>query len=175
MERKSMMKTTDIKIGSVYALKVGRNTTPVRIMKAAEKGGWEAIGLATNKPLTIKTASRLVAPKTPTAAPGAKSAAKSSKSTSQAKQANTAHRAPTSAKAKHISALDSAQRLLAETKEPMTCRQLIEAMAAKGYWQSVGGKTPQNTLHAAIAKEIRTKGKASRFRKVGRGQFALAK
>ena len=47
--------------------------------------------------------------------------------------------------------------------------------AAKGYWQSAGGKTPANTLHAAIAKEIRTKGKASRFRKVGRGQFALTK
>ncbi|MBN1123354.1 MAG: hypothetical protein JXA82_00005, partial [Sedimentisphaerales bacterium] len=34
---------------------------------------------------------------------------------------------------------------------------------------------PQNTLYAAIAKEIRTKGKDSRFQKVGRGQFALKK
>jgi hypothetical protein len=49
---------------------------------------------------------------------------------------------------------------------------MIDTMAAKGYWKNAGGKTPQNTLYAAISKEINTKGKDSRFEKVGRGQFA---
>ncbi len=173
------MKTTDIRIGSVYDLKVGRNTTPVRIMKAAEKGGWEAVGLATNKPVAIKSADRLVGPhnpkKTPTSAQGGKASPKSSKSTSQAKSANTAKRGPTSPKVKRASALDSAVRVLSEAKEPKTCKQMIETMAAKDYWKpSQGGKTPANTLYAAILKEINTKGKDSRFQKVGRGQFALA-
>jgi hypothetical protein len=75
---------------------------------------------------------------------------------------------------KKASALDSAVRVLSEAKKPMTCQQLIETMAAKGYWKSKGGKTPANTLYAAIVKEINTKGKDSRFEKVGRGQFALA-
>lgn len=57
----------------------------------------------------------------------------------------------------------------------MTCRQLIDAMAAKDSWKSKDGKTPQNTLYAAILKEINTKGKESRFQKVGRGQFVLAR
>lgn len=169
------MKTTDIKIGSVYDLKVGKNTTPVRIMKAAEGGGWEAVGLTTNKPVVIKSADRLVPKKTPTSAQGGKSSPKSSKSTSQAKQANTANRAPKSPKIKRASALDSAVRVLAEAKGPMTCQQLIETMAAKDYWKSASGKTPANTLYAAIAKEINTKGKQSRFQKVERGQFALKK
>jgi hypothetical protein len=167
------MKTTDIKIGSVYDLKVGRNTTPVRIMKAAQKGGWEAIGLTTNKPLVIKSADRLVARKTPPSAPGGKSSPKPAKAAAQGKPANTGHRAPKSAK--RASALDSAVQVLSEAKGPMTCQQLIDTMAAKGYWKSAGGKTPQNTLNAAIAKEIHTKGKQSRFQKVGRGQFALTK
>ena len=165
------MKTTDIKIGSVYDLKVGKNTTPVRIMKAAEGGGWEAIGLTTNKPLVIKSAERLVPRKTPTSAPGGKSGPKPAKAAAQAKP----KRGPTTPKVKRASALDSAVRVLAEAKGPLTCQQLVDTMAAKDYWKSKDGKTPANTLYAAIAKEINTKGKESRFQKVERGQFALAK
>jgi len=172
------MKPTDIQIGSVYDLKVGRNTTPVRVMQAAPAGGWEAVTLTGNKPVAIKSADRLVGlhnpKKTPTSAQGAKSSTKPAKAATQAQKAAQSNRGPTSPKVKRASALDSAVRVLAESKEPMTCRQLIETMAAKNYWKSKGGKTPQNTLYAAIAKEIRTKGKESRFRKVGRGQFALA-
>ncbi|MBN1123726.1 MAG: winged helix-turn-helix domain-containing protein [Sedimentisphaerales bacterium] len=173
------MKTTDIKIGSVYDLKVGKNTTPVRIMKAAEKGGWEAVTLTGSKPVAIKSADRLVGlhspKKAPTSAQGAKAGPKPTKTASQAKKATQSKRGPTSPKVKRASAPDSAVRVLSEAKGPMTCQQLIETMAAKGYWKSTGGKTPQNTLYAAIAKEIHTKGKDSRFQKVGRGQFTLKK
>jgi hypothetical protein len=45
---------------------------------------------------------------------------------------------------------------------------MIETMTAREYWKpSQGGKTPANTLYAAISKEINTKGKDSRFQKVG--------
>ena len=76
---------------------------------------------------------------------------------------------------KRVSALDAAAQVLAESTEPMNCRQLIETMSEKDYWQPKNaGKTPSNTLHAAISKEIRTKGNESRFAKAGRGQFALS-
>lgn len=39
---------------------------------------------------------------------------------------------------------------------------------------SPGGKTPDRTLYAAIAREIVAKGAQSRFRKVERGKFARA-
>ena len=173
------MKPTDIHIGSVYDLKVGRNTTPVRIMQAAPAGGWEAVTLSGNKPVVIQSAERLVGlhspKKAPTSAQGAKSSTKPAKAATQAKSTSTAHRGPTSAKIKRVSALDAAARVLSEAKEPQTCPQLIDTMAAKDYWKSTGGKTPANTLYAAMAKEIRTKGKESRFQKVGRGQFALKK
>jgi hypothetical protein len=73
-----------------------------------------------------------------------------------------------------LSALDAAAKVLAETGKPMSCNELIEAMAAKGYWSSPGGKTPASTLYSAIIKEISTKGKESRFRKTDRGRFAGA-
>jgi hypothetical protein len=74
---------------------------------------------------------------------------------------------------KKLGAIDAAAKLLAETGEPMTCREMIEAMAAKGYWTSPGGKTPQATLYSAILREIATKGAQARFKKTERGKFAL--
>ena len=76
------------------------------------------------------------------------------------------------AEAKKLSALDAAAKVLAETGQPMACKEMIEAMAQKGYWSSPGGKTPASTLYSGITKEIATKGKESRFQKTDRGRFA---
>jgi hypothetical protein len=73
---------------------------------------------------------------------------------------------------KKLSALDAAAKVLAETGQPMSCKEMIEAMAQKGYWSSPGGKTPSATLYSGILKEISTKGKESRFQKTDRGRFA---
>src|SRR5262249_13466347 len=71
------------------------------------------------------------------------------------------------------SALDAAARVLRESGQPMSCPELIEQMATKGYWTSPKGKTPSSTLYAAIAREVKLKGTASRFIKTGPGRFAF--
>ena len=76
-------------------------------------------------------------------------------------------------RAEKLSALQAAVRVLAETGRPMTCREMIDAMAAEGYWTSPAGKTPANTLYAAILREVETKADQARFRKVDRGRFDL--
>ncbi len=73
-----------------------------------------------------------------------------------------------------ISAIDAAAKVLGETSEPMASKEMIEAMAVKGYWKSPGGKTPHATLYSAVLREIGKKGKDARFKKVERGKFALA-
>ncbi len=75
-------------------------------------------------------------------------------------------------KVKKLSALDAAAQLLAETGAPMNCKELIDAIAAKGYWTSPGGKTPHATLYSAILREISAKGNDARFAKTERGKFA---
>ncbi len=72
-----------------------------------------------------------------------------------------------------LSALEAAVRVLAEAGRPLTCREMIDAMAARKYWTSPAGKTPANTLYAAILREIQTKADQARFRKVDRGRFDL--
>ncbi len=54
----------------------------------------------------------------------------------------------------------------------MSCKEIIETMAAKAYWTSPGGKTPEATLYSAILREITVKGPEARFVKTERGKFA---
>ena len=75
---------------------------------------------------------------------------------------------------KKLGCLDAAAKVLGETGQAMTCQEMIDAMATKGYWTSPNGKTPAGTLYAAILREITTKAKESRFTKTERGKFALA-
>lgn len=72
-----------------------------------------------------------------------------------------------------LSAIDAAAQVLAEAKEPMNCKELVEVMAAKGLWTSPGGKTPHATLYSAILREIAKNGKDARFTKVERGRFSV--
>jgi hypothetical protein len=71
-----------------------------------------------------------------------------------------------------MSCLNAAAKVLAEKDEPMTCKEMIEAMATKGYWTTPGGLTPHASLYSSVAREIRDKGKVSRFKKSERGKFA---
>jgi len=75
-------------------------------------------------------------------------------------------------KEKKVSALDAAAKVLAEEGLPMTCKEMIATMAAKEYWTSPRGQTPDATLYSAILREISTKGTNSRFQKTERGKFA---
>ena len=103
---------------------------------------------------------------------GKKKAAPAKATKPQAKKRSLAKAAPPGAA--KLSALDAAAQVLDETGQAMNCKELIETMAAKGYWKSPAGKTPWATLYASLIKEIAAKGKESRFRKTDRGKFARA-
>jgi hypothetical protein len=72
-----------------------------------------------------------------------------------------------------LSQIAAAIQVLAKAKEPMNCKELVEAITKRGLWSSPGGKTPKATLYASILRDLR-KGKNARFVKVERGRFALA-
>ena len=74
---------------------------------------------------------------------------------------------------KKMSQIEAAVAVLAKTKEPMNCKTMVEAMHGEGLWTTPGGATPDATLYASILREINTKAKDARFKKVDRGLFAL--
>ena len=109
--------------------------------------------MATKKKTTIKKrATKKATAKQPTKKPAAKTA-----------------------RPKKASALDAAAKVLGESSDPLTTKEMIDAMQAKGYWKSPGGKTPDRTLYSAILREIGTKKGESRFRKTTKGHFAATK
>ena len=111
--------------------------------------------MATTKTATKKaTTKKATAKKTPT-----KKAATKKSATPKAKSGD------------KLSALDAAAKVLAEAGEPLSTKQMVEAMTAKGYWTSPGGATPHATLYSALSREIKNKGDEARFKKTDRGQF----
>ena len=100
-----------------------------------------------------------------------KSAAKApAKSTTRQRKSQAAAK---SVKEKKPSGLDLAAKVLAESKEPLNAKTIAERAIAAGWKTS--GKTPHATLFAAMIREIRDKGKESRFEKVDRGLFKVGK
>jgi HB1, ASXL, restriction endonuclease HTH domain len=59
-----------------------------------------------------------------------------------------------------LSCLNAAAKVLAEKGEPMTCKEMIEAMATKGYWTTPGGQTPHATLYSVSRERSATREKS---------------
>ena len=167
------MKKSDIYIGKQYTAKVTHKLVVVEIIAENPNGGWDAKNLSTGKMVRIKTAQRLrgIAKGAATSAPVVTEEAIPSLTAIRPKSTHTPQPAPN----KRPTLLDAAAQVLSEATEPMNCRQIIEIITANAYWPpKKAGKTPQNTLNAAISREIKAKGNESRFEKVGRGQFTLS-
>ena len=164
------MKKNEIKVGGMYRAKVSDKVVTVRIESTHTKGGWNATNTATGKRIRIKSAQRLRgAVKGGSKAKGATKTKTTTKATTKKAKST---KATGEKKPKRVSALDAAAKVLAKTRKPMRAKELIAAMAEQGLWKSPGGRTPHATLYAAMFRESRDKGSASRFKRVARGQFA---
>jgi len=69
-----------------------------------------------------------------------KTAAKTTKATKATPKKST--KTPAKKREGKMSALDAAVQVLADSKEPLNTKAMIEQMAAKRLWTSPGGKTP---------------------------------
>jgi hypothetical protein len=50
----TMMKKNEVEIGGTYLAKVGARSVEVRIESETAKGGWNAVSVASGKPIRIK-------------------------------------------------------------------------------------------------------------------------
>ena len=185
------MKKAEVQIGGKYNANVSGKRVEIQIDAEKTTGGWSATNIATGKKIHIKSAQRLQGevgtrrgrakvttegnvtvvenePATvetfgaiPTGVP--KKARK--KLASEATDANAG--APPE---KKLSCVTAAIKVLTESTEPLNAKEIIDAMVAKGYWTSPGGKTPHATLYSAILRDL-AKGDDARFVKSERGRF----
>jgi len=185
------MKKAEVTIGGKYYANVTGKKVEVKIDSEKPGGGWFATNLATGKKIVIRTAQRLhgevgkgkSATKTQSVSqvePPADENSdlvplkpKRSAKSGQGQETKRASKKTEGQEPKRLSALAAAHKVLCEATEPLNVQQMIEAMTAKGYWTSPGGKTPHATLYSAILREL-AKGEASRFVKTDRGRFVAA-
>lgn len=71
-----------------------------------------------------------------------------------------------------MTALDAALRVLQEAGGSLHYREITKRVLDDGLW-STEGKTPEATINAQLATDLKRKGKASAFRRAGRGVFAV--
>jgi len=144
------MKTTSIQVGKKYEVKAGRNTTTVKVKSVNRKtGGW-VCKTKGGKTLNVTDAARFVREV------GTK---KSVTKTKSGKPKGT------------FSGLDAAHKVLVEARRPMNVREIFET-AKRNKYCCLNGATPTLTIYAAILREVKLKGRASRFVKTDRGLFA---
>lgn len=166
------MKKSDVQMGATYLVKVAGNLVPVKIDREHPSGGWEGTSQKSGKTIRIKSAQRL-RKRLADAAPAATKPEKATKDAKKTSGRDTSQRGAKEAKQERPSLLNLAAKVLSEAGEPLNCRQMVEKVLATGLWKTKG-KTPSATLSSAILRECRTKGDASRFRKVERGRFVAA-
>ena len=152
------MKKADIKINSIYAMKVGKNTVGIRIMSQNPDGHWVGVNVNTSNPVLIKSVDRLCGLYNPKAAAKTSTAANPKKERTTTKQGG----------------LSGAVKVLEEAGQPINCAEMVKQMLEKGL-RKTNGKTPSATIYSAITREIKEKGETARFRKTERGKFTLAK
>lgn len=71
-----------------------------------------------------------------------------------------------------MSALSGVVNVLEQAGKPLHYREIAERMIKSGVWNTQG-KTPEATVNAQLAVDIKKNGKASRFARYGRGIFGL--
>ncbi len=170
------MKQQEIKLGGTYMAKVTDQVVPVRINGENRHGGWDATNLITNKTIRIKSAQRLRGEAINRAEAKVEKATQPQAKTEQKPAKATKVKAPKPVKEpkgeKKLSCLGAAVEVLKASKEPMACKEMIDAMSSKKLWVS-DAPTPAATLYSAILREIQKKGIDARFKKTERGHFAL--
>ncbi len=141
-------------IGQKCLCKVGQNQVEATIVETNPQGPWLLKTAKSGKTIKVSDGSRITLlaedtqPQTTPAAGGRK-----------------------------CSLLDAAEIVLKTCPhQPLSAKAIIKLADDGGICRPGAGKTPANTLHASINKEIKVKGEASRFRCSPdvRGAFILA-
>ena len=156
------MNANKIEEGKIYEVKVGKNTTAMRVAKIERRINgqvvFDCMNVKTNKRATVSDAKRFV--REIKAKDETVKKLKVEKRTSETK--------PDGEK---LSGINAAYKILVEEARPMKVKEITELAIERGYC-NLPGATPSATISSAIQREIKAKQETSRFIKIDKGMFA---
>ena len=150
-------------IGEIANAKVGRNLVEVEILECGE-GNYKVKSISSGREFFTSRLEKINNNQMEeTIMPEDNNTIAEVETNAEVETPNPAPECATAKKAKKVSLLDLAAKILADTGEALNCKELV-AKAKKTGWVSTG-KTPEQTLYSGIFREIKEKAEASRFKK----------
>ena len=176
------MSISEIKVGTIVNVKVGRNIVPSKVVEILEDG-FRVSSVAKNKEFVV-TANRIVVdeqkiePIEATEPVEPEEPVEEFQPTGDDQEdeyvINPAHESDKPVK--RLSLLNAAVIVLKDAgpERPMNCKEILEAILARQLWTPTDCKTPEQTLYGSIFREIATKEHPRIVRAEQKGKFRIA-
>lgn len=162
-----MCDTSNITVGTIVMVKVGRNEIEV-VVTEITANGWKVKKVGSDREFIVTRIERVIAEP---GAPEAESAAPEAE-----EEVDTPNPAPESGGSpeKKLSLLNAALQVLKRSRTPLNTKEILAQVIEEGLWSPNGAKTPEQSLYSAFFREIKEK-ETPRVRKSAarRGAFEL--
>jgi hypothetical protein len=157
-----MCDTSNITVGTIVMVKVGRNETEV-IVTEITANGWKVKKVGSDREFIVTRIERVIAePGAPEAAPATdpETEAVDAEIPSEAEEeVDTPNPAPESGGSpeKKLSLLNAALQVLKRSRTPLNTKEILAQVIEEGLWSPNGAKTPEQSLYSAFFREIKEK------------------
>ena len=172
-----MCDTSNITVGTIVMVKVGRNEIEV-VVTEITANGWKVKKVGSDREFIVTRIERVIAE------PGAPEAASATEPETEAvdaeipseaeEEVDTPNPAPESGGSpeKKLSLLNAALQVLKRSRTPLNTKEILAQVIEEGLWSPNGAKTPEQSLYSAFFREIKEK-ETPRIRKSAarRGAF----
>lgn len=151
-----MCDTSNITVGTIVMVKVGRNEIEV-VVTEITANGWKVKKVGSDREFIVSRIERVIAePGAPEAAPATEPEAESAEAEEEVDTPNLAPESGGSPE-KKLSLLNAAIKVLQESEAPLNTKEIIAKVIASDLWSPNGAKTPEQSLYSAFFREIKEK------------------
>lgn len=157
-----MCDTSNITVGTIVMVKVGRNEIEV-VVTEITANGWKVKKVGSNREFIVTRIERVIAePGAPEAVPATEpeTEAVDAEIPSEAEEeVDTPNPAPESGGSpeKKLSLLNAALQVLKRSRTPLNTKEILAQVIEEGLWSPNGAKTPEQSLYSAFFREIKEK------------------
>lgn len=157
-----MCDASNITVGTIVMVKVGRNEIEV-VVTEITANGWKVKKVGSNREFIVTRIERVIAePGAPEAVPATEPEAEAvdAEIPSEAEEeVDTPNPAPESGGSpeKKLSLLNAALLVLKRSRTPLNTKEILAQVIEEGLWSPNGAKTPEQSLYSAFFREIKEK------------------
>lgn len=157
-----MCDASNITVGTIVMVKVGRNEIEV-VVTEITANGWKVKKVGSDREFIVTSIERVIAE------PGAPEAASATEPETEAvdaeipseaeEEVDTPNPAPESGGSpeKKLSLLNAALQVLKRSRTPLNTKEILAQVIEEGLWSPNGAKTPEQSLYSAFFREIKEK------------------